>query len=268
MNNNSIFDRKLLKSNLVRFSKNFYKSDFLFKEISHRLIENISNFKQNFADILEIGAKDDFLGLEIAKIKNIKNLTQTNLCKSTNLLIKSKTLKQVIIDDESLNFSDKSFDLVINNLNLHFNNNVLEVLSKNKNLLKDDGLFVCCFFGGSTLKELRDVFNKIELEIYGGISPRIIPFIDIKTAGGLAQKVGFKNIICDSEIIEISYSSLLKLFQDLRNMGLSNILLERNKRFISKRMLFLMENLIKELYPDAENGFIASFEVITITSFN
>ena len=129
-------------------------------------------------------------------------------------------------------------------------------------------VFPGSFFGGTTLKELRDVFYKIELEISGGISPRIIPFIDVKTAGSLAQKVGFRNIICDSQVIEISYSSLLKLFSDLRNMGLSNILFDRNKKFISKKMLFLMENLIKELYDDGENGFIISFEVITITAFN
>jgi hypothetical protein len=55
---------------------------------------------------------------------------------------------------------------------------------------------------------------------------------------------------------------------DIKNMSLSNILKERNKRPLTKKMLFLMEKLIKELYPDGEEGFIVSFEVITITAFN
>lgn len=262
VNKNSIFDRKLLKHNLNRFSKNFEKSDFLFREISNRLIENIRDFNQDFSNILEINARDGYLGKEISKIKNSKNLTQTNI--SNNFQLPN----QIIIDDEELNFAQNSFDLVVNNLNLHFNNDVLGILNQNKKLLKDEGLFVCSFFGGTTLKELRDVFNKIELQLYNGISPRIIPFIDIKTAGALAQNANFKNIICDSQIIEISYSSLLKLLQDLRNMGLGNILFYRNKRPLTKKMLFLMEKLISELYPSQPDGFVVSFEVITITAFN
>jgi SAM-dependent methyltransferase len=261
VNNNSLFDRNLLKNNLNRFSKNFAQSDFLFKEIANRLIENIKDFKQNFNNILEINAKDGYFGQSIYGIKKGDSLTQTNLTNSFGLE------NQIIIDDEDLELEEK-FDLIINNLNLQFNNNIIKVLNQNKKLLKGGGLFVCSFFGGATLKELRDVFNKIELGLYDGMSPRVIPFIDIKDAGKLAQNAGFKNIICDSQIIEISYSSLLKLFQDLRNMAFSNILFARNKRFISKKMLFLMENLIRELYSDADNGFIVSFEIITITSLN
>ena len=257
MNNNQIFDRELLIKNLNRFSKNFEQSNFLFHEIANRLKENILDFKQEFNDILEIGARDGYLGEEISKIKNTKNLVQTNL---------TKDFAGIIIDDEKLELNQQ-FDLIINFLNLHFVNDVLGNLIKSKTLLKQDGIFIGCFFGGTTLKELREVFNKIELEIYGGISPRIIPFIDVKTAGSLLQKAGFKNVITDSQIIEISYSSLLKLLQDLRNMGLGNILIDQSKKPITKKMLFLMENLIKELYPDAPLSFIVSFEVITITGF-
>ncbi len=51
-------------------------------------------------------------------------------------------------------------------------------------------------------------------------------------------------------------------------MGLSNILFARNKSIISKKMLFLMEKLIKDLYNSDDDGFISTFEVITITAFN
>ncbi len=264
--NNQIFDRKLLQHNLDKFSKSFAKTDFLFKEIAKRLIDNIGDFKQDFNDILEIGAKDGFLGQELTKIKKSKNLIQTNFSQELNQL--NQNPLKAIMDDELLCFKEKSFDLIINNLNLHFVNDVMTSLIQSKAILKDYGIFVSCFFGGNTLNELRDVFNKAELEMYGGISPRIIPFIDIKDAGSLVQKSGFKNVITDSQIIEISYSNILKLLQDLKNMALSNILFDRNKKFITKKMLFLMEKLIKELYPDGDKGFIASFEVITITAFN
>jgi NADH dehydrogenase [ubiquinone] 1 alpha subcomplex assembly factor 5 len=261
----AIFDRKLLKHNLDRFSKNFSKSDFLFKEISLNLIDNIKDFKQDFNNILEIGAKDGFLGQKISKIKNSKSLVQTNFSNKLNTL-NPHNLK-IIMDDESLCFKENSFDLILNNLNLHFTNDVLGSLIQSKKLLQEKGLFIGCFFGGTTLKELRDVFNQTELELYNGISPRVIPFIDIKDSGALAQKAGFGNIITDSHIIEISYSSLLKLLKDLKNMALGNILFSRSNRTINKKMLFLMEKLIKQHYPDGDKGFIISFEIITITAF-
>lgn len=261
MSKNHIFDRQLLKQQQKRFSKNFFKSDFLFKEIATRVIDNIADFKRDFIEILEINARDGFLGKEIAKLKNTKKLIQTNLVTGFNCT------NAIISDDEQISFQDQKFDLIINNLNLHFVNDPLDNLIKQKNLLKPDGIYFSCFFGGASLKELRDVFNRSELELNGGISPRIIPFIDVKTAGALAQKADFKNVITDSQTIEISYSSLLTLFHDLRNMALGNILFDRARKPLSKKMIFLMEKLIKELYPDELSGFIISFEVITITAF-
>lgn len=265
--NNKIFDRNLLKTNLNRFSSQLINNNFLFHEISNRIHENIMDFKQDFHNILEINAKDGFLGQKIAKNKNCKNLIQTNFCHKLNEA-NSFDSKKITLDEENLCFKEKSFDLIINNLALHFINDVRANLFENKQLLKEDGVFVGFFFGGKTLKELRDVFNKAEIEIYNRISPRIIPFIDVKDSGMLAQKAGFKNIISDSQNIEISYNSLLKMLQDLKNMGLGNILFARNKSIISKKMFFLMEKLIKDLYNVDDNGFICTFEVITITAFN
>lgn len=263
---NQIFNRNLLKSNINRFSKNFYKSDFLFKEIAHRIFETISEFNQDFEDILEINCRDGFLGKQI--IKNRKaNLTQTNQINYFNQIYPK--LNSIICDDENLCFKEQEFDLIINNLNLHFVNDVISNLSSQKKLLKNNGIFIACFFGGATLKELRDVFYQADLQLNNGIFPRIIPFIDVKTAGSLATKAGFKNVICDSQIIEISYKNLLELLRDIRNMALGNILLGYKPKALSKKMLFLMEKLIKELYPDSPSNseFVVSFEIITITGF-
>ncbi len=265
--NNQIFDRNLLKNNLDRFSSQLINHNFLFKEISNRIYENVLDFKQDFSNILEINAQDGFLGRKIAQKKNCQNLIQTNFCHELNKAYPENS-NNITLNEENLCFKENSFDLVINNLSLHFINDVLANLFENKQILKENGVFIGFFFGGQTLKELREIFNKAEIEIYNRISPRIIPFIDVKDAGMLAQKAGFKNIISDNQNIEVSYNSLLKLMQDLRNMGLGNILFDRNKEFLNKKMLFLMENLIKDLYNDGNEDFISTFEVITITAFN
>lgn len=263
---NQIFDRKLLKNNLDRFSNQFINSNFLFSKINNDLLENIESFKQNFSDILLINALDGNLADGLSVLKKPDNLIQTNLSKKFNLLNGAKL--KLLMDDEFLCFKENSFDLVVDNLNIQFINDVLLHLLQVKNILKKDGLFMGCFFGGVSLKELRDVFAKVEIDLFSGISARVIPFIDIKDSGALMQKSGFKNIICDSNIVEVSYSSIIKLMQDLRNMGLSNIMYGRSKKSLNRQIIFLMENLIKEHYSDGDGGFVCSFEVITITAFN
>ncbi len=117
------------------------------------------DFKQDFHNILEINAKDGFLGKKIAKNKNCKNLIQTNLCHKLNQMAENNSSK-ITLDEENLCFKEQSFDLIINNLALHFINDVTANLFENKQILKENGIFVGFFFGGKTLKELRDVINQ------------------------------------------------------------------------------------------------------------
>lgn len=262
----NIFDRKLLRNNRQRFAEKFSRCDFLHKEMAERILEKISDFEQNFDSILEISARDGYLGREIQNLKNSKFLVQTDL--SISLLKTNETAAKLIMDDEFLCFKKQSFDLIVSNLNLHIINDIPNFLLQIKNCLKPNGIFIASFFGGQSLKELREVFYQIETENYGAISPRIIPFIDVKDAGILMQKAGFTDTVSEIEKIEISYINPLSLLRDLKNMGEGNILYKRSRKFFSKKLLFLLEILYQKLYSDSESRVNASFEIITITGKN
>ena len=45
---------------------------------------------------------------------------------------------------------------------------------------KEGGLLLGIFLGGQTLNELRDSIASAEIELTGGISPRVLPMIDIR----------------------------------------------------------------------------------------
>ena len=46
--------------------------------------------------------------------------------------------------------------------------------------------------GAGTLAELRESLLAAETELYGGASPRVIPFADVRDAGALLQRAGLR----------------------------------------------------------------------------
>ncbi|MFX8805513.1 methyltransferase domain-containing protein, partial [Acinetobacter baumannii] len=56
--------------------------------------------------------------------------------------------------------------------------------------LKPDGLFLAAIPGGDTLMELRESLAAAEVELKGGLSPRVIPFMDVRDLGSLLQRAG------------------------------------------------------------------------------
>ena len=86
-------------------------------------------------------------------------------------------------------------------------------------------------------------------------------FIDIRSAGALAQNTGFKLPVVDSEIINITHTNITSLFHDLRGMGETNCMTSIYKPL--KRVV------TKELENRLINDKIINtvFELITITAW-
>ncbi len=237
-----IFDRKLLKQNQIRSAKKFVNHNFLHHEIANRLAENLSLMNREFQDVLEIGAKDDYL----------------------QKLLGGKINYHFCEDVELVSTEGKKFDLIVSNLNFHFINDIPAFLISVKNALKEGGVFLASFFGEENLSELAHVLHKSEMEIYGGVSPRMAPTIDVKTAAMLLQKAGFNSPISDFEKIEVEYQNPIDLLKDLKFMGQGNVLHKRSRRFFSKRFLNkICENYFK-LYQIKNSKISASFEIVTI----
>ncbi len=255
----ALFNRELLKQNRNRVVDKFCEANFIHQETAEIITQTILDCKRNFDNILEIGARDRFLGRKIADLKNTKQLIQTDLA--------INFCPDLVMDDEHLCFKERSFDLILSNLNLHFINDIPQNLVAIRKLLKPNGLFIASFFGEENLKELKAVFLEIEQEFYGGISPRIAPNIDVKTAGMLLQKAGFSDVVAEKHRFEVEYSYPKKLLSDLKNMGETNILNDRSRKFMSESFLFNLTNLYQKLYCRANNHSPATFEIIILTGW-
>ncbi len=248
MNSEVLFDRELLHKNRKRVSENFSDHNFLHHEVANRIAENVEFLNREFSSILEIGAMDKYLQNLLSSFsKSSENLTQFHFCEN----------------EESLPKTPESFDLILSNLNFHLINEIPQFLIQIKNLLKPNGVFIAGFFGEENLSELAHVLYETENEIYGGISPRMPPTIDVKTAANLLAKTGFQNPISDFAKIEVEYSNPLNLLKDLKMMGQGNILTKRSRRFMTKSFLNKIRENYQKIYPQG----IATFEVVTVTGW-
>ncbi len=236
-----IFDRNLLFLNKKRCVKDFANHNFLYNEVANRILENIDSLDQKFENVLEIGGLNDYFKDKI-KCKNFIGAP----------------------DDENLVFKDESFDLIFSNLTFHFINQIPQFLLNIKRLLRPNGVFIASFLGEENLKELRHVLFEVENEFYGGISPRVAPTIDVKTAAHLLQKTGFLNPISGIEKIEVEYSNPLNLLKDLKMMGQGNIIGKRSRKFMTKNLLSEISKKYQKLYGNNQGNVIASFDVVTI----
>lgn len=258
INQENLFNRKLLRIKQQRFAKDFDNHNFLYHEIANRIIEDINYLNQNFKKCLEIGARDGYLS---SSIKNISSTFQTNLSIDFN------TDRTILADEELLPFKSNSFDLVASNLNLHFINQIPHFLLQVKDILAPDGFFIASFFGEENLSELRKVLFEAENKIYCGASPIMPPTIDIKTAANLLSKAGFFNPISYCEKVEVTYHNPFNLLKDLQKMGQGNIMNKRNKRFFTKNFLSEILKTYYDLYSENKNTVPANYSIIIISGW-
>lgn len=158
----------------------------------------------------------------------------------------------------------KTYDVIYSLGEIQMMNNIQGFLARCKQALNPNGFFIAAFVGGESLNELHTSFTEAELEITGGITPHIHPFIDVKTAGSLLQHIGFSLPVVDSDKLTIRYSSAFHLIKELNQSGYNSILNSRSKKFMRKDILKRTCEIYEQRFT--ENGKInATLELIWLS---
>ena len=152
-------------------------------------------------------------------------------------------------------------------MSLHWSNDPVGQLIQMRRALRPDGLMIAAMFGGQTLAELRDVLSRAEVEITGGLSPRIAPMGEIRDLGGLLQRDGLTMPVADSERLPVTYTDAVALMHDLRAMGETNILADRRRVGLSKAFLQRILDLYASDYPAEDGRIRATFEIVFLTGW-
>lgn len=184
--------------------------------------------------------------------------------------LKAQNIEVVAAENESLSFKPDTFDLAVSILGLHWANDLPGLLSQIRTVLKPDGLFLSCLFGGGTLSELRHSLIEAESEITGGVSPRLSPLPGLQDMAGLLQRAGFALPVADIERVTVRYAHPMKLLQDLKGMGEQAAFAPRagqERRPLSRRILARMSEIYAERYSDPDGKVRASFEIVWLSGW-
>jgi SAM-dependent methyltransferase len=256
-----VFDRRALRRHRDRAAARFSEHDFLFREIGERLVERLDDVNRTFTRVLDVGCRTGFVAELLRGRRGVEQVVGLELSPG---MAERAGPNAVVGDEELLPFAEQTFDLVISNLALHWTNDLPGALAQLRRALKPDGLLLAAMFGGETLVALRAALLEAELGETGGASPRVSPVADLRDAGMLLQRAGFELPVVDGDLISVSYPDALALMRDLRGMGETNAVTER-QRSLGRRTILARAGAN---YPREPDGRIrASFQVISLTGW-
>lgn len=175
---------------------------------------------------------------------------------------------EFVPDDEVLALQPGTHDLVIHAMALHWANDPVGQLIQCLRALRPDGLLLVVCLGGETLHELRAALGEAEIEVTGGLSPRIAPMAELRDLGGLLQRTGFALPVADTARLTAEYRDILHLMHDLRAMGEANSLSGRLKQPTKRQVFARAQQLYADNFQTPERRLTATYELICLTGWS
>lgn len=237
-----LFDRRLLA---LRKRRARASSRFLMKRAEQELAQRLLPISRTFEHTLVVGGESQV----------------------ENKMLGSIDRAQVDFDGELIEAPSANYDLALSLLEMQWFNDLPGVFAQIKRLLKPDGLLLAAMIGGDSLAELRESLAVAETEIEGGISPRVSPFVEVRTLGSLLQRAGFALPVTDVDRVTVRYANALELMRDLRAMGATNVLHERNRKPLRRATLFRALEIYRERFADADGRIRATFEILWLSGW-
>lgn len=261
-----IFDQDLIRTRRNRIAAlgAAQEADFLLARVADDFVERLGIVRREFPLAASIGAYHGLLAERLRQLPNIGEIIDVD--SSVHCLGLSAGQK-IAAEDDALPFAAQSLDLAVSGLSLQLVNDLPGVLVQINRALKPDGLFLAALLGGETLKELREAWILAEEELFGGASPRVAPFADVRELGRLLQRAGFALPVADSDVVRVTYESPVALMRDLKAMAASNMLIERRRTPVSRRLLFRAAEVYQERFGLPDGRIPATFEIITLTGW-
>ncbi len=249
-------------------------SDFLRREVAHRMAERLDLIKYTPDSLLDAGCGtgDDLLLLHwrypqarlsgvdlsaamLAAARAKLSAAQPAWRRLLERLSAAKPVAQFdCADFAALPQADDSLGLLWSNLALHWHPQPAKVLAEWRRVLQTDGLLMFSCFGPDTFRELRTAFSGID------DLPHTLAFADMHDLGDLLVQAGFATPVMDMERITVTYSSPEKLLADVRAFG-GNPLANRRRGLLGRDAYQrLLEAL--DAQRNADGKIPLSFEIL------
>lgn len=208
------------------------------KYCAENLVKLANQYLSPDTKILDIGSGTGFISKAIGK--KIFNLDfAESMCKKTKELGNT-----ICADFENLPIKENSFDCVFSASAIQWNENLEDIFKGVHRVLKDDGYFFIATYGKNTLKELKKIYEKNNLEM---------TILDFERASFIKEKLikcGFKVEKFKQEINKMKNVNLISLYQRVKiiGAGASN----KSNKFSKKLLTKMNDDYLKKFSRNNE----------------
>ncbi|GGX74947.1 SAM-dependent methyltransferase [Litorimonas cladophorae] len=159
------------------------------------------------------------------------------------------------------------YDLILSLLDLQSDDAIPDTLTHARQHLRADGMMLFAFLGGETLTELRQSLYATDQQILGGATARVFPMVDYSQAAMLLGRTGLALPVVDTDRINVGYSHLSNLIEDLRDLGLTNVLTARDTRPLNRTWLAALHANYAQHFGREDGKVKATLEIIWMTGW-
>lgn len=238
-----------------------FDADFLVEEASQMIAERLNATNRDFETAVDMFSVFDNM------LQYLKASPKVSKVFKYSTKQEKSDIPTITGSRELIALEPNSTHLITSIFGLHWSNDLPGSLLQIKNALVADGLFLAALPGDRTLMELRDSMLTAESMINGNATLRVDPFGEVRQVGSLLQRAGFALPVVDTELLTVRYSSLDKLFKDLRAMGATSSL-NSNRSFPPRSLFEKTEEIYRERYQDDDGKIRATFEIIFISGWS
>jgi SAM-dependent methyltransferase len=243
-----IFDRELYLARLARTKAT--RPGILAQSIAAELAERLEPISRTFSNACLIAVDAEPVAAALRASGKILNLE--------------------IIEPSASDISNllpEKYDAIFNIFDLHIVNDVPGALIQMRRALVPDGLFMACLFAAQTLIELRQSWLEAEELVTGGVSPRVIPMIDVRELGGLLQRAEFALPVVDLDRTVVRYPDPIALIHEIRSLGLSNPMTSRSRKPVTRNLFGEAMSVYQQKFSDGDGRIRATLEVAWATAW-
>lgn len=260
-----ITDKTLLRRRLARaHRRGDAEATFLLRPVVEEMAERLAAVERRFPVAIAHGGHTGELAEALAASGKVDRVFRLE---ATEDALRVPGFSGAVGDEEALPFAAASIDLFASTLALQWTNDLPGALIQIRNALRPDGLFLAALTGGQTLSELREALFVAESETRGGASPHVLPAADVRDLGALLQRAGFALPVVDRDVVTARYESAFALFRELRAMGASNALVDRDRRPAGRKLFLRAAEIYGERFSDADGRIRATFEIIWLSGW-
>ncbi|MBH0237350.1 methyltransferase domain-containing protein [Methylobrevis albus] len=237
---------------------------FLVDLVADDLADRLAAVSRSFADAAVIGGPTDALAAAVGRSGRADVVWRADLFAAGPA---GRHPADLVLDDAALPFAPGSLDLIVSGLTLHWVDDLPGTLMQLRRALRPDGLLLATLVGGDSLTELREAITLAEVELYGGVSPRVAPMAEVRDLGGLMQRAGFALPVADQDRLTLRYATPFHLMRDLKAMGAGNILAERKRGLTGARLIARAAEIYAERYADDDGRVPATITLVSLSGW-